>query len=59
MTAKILIMESQEIYSGFFHEHRNWMRVVKTTVDDIMNKYFDRKGINIVNQNSDLCEPRL
>jgi len=32
---------------------------VKTTVDDMMDKYFDRKGIVFVNQNSDMCEPRL
>ena len=32
---------------------------VKTTVDDMMDKYFDRKGIIFVNQNSDLCGPRL
>ena len=32
---------------------------VKSAVDDLIDKYFDRRGIILVNQNSDLCEQRL
>ena len=44
-----------------------WLLSRKTSVDDsvkekvnnLIDTYFDRKGLMIINQNSELCEPRI
>lgn len=44
-----------------------WLLSRKTTIDDsvkdkvnsLIDQYFDRKGLMNINQNSELCEPRI